>query len=96
MRGNRPIEVRGSTDDICKCIQNTIPLWFPPTESVIEQINVGHLCWETVDRILHEDGARRVECNPYLGRTVDEMRTSGCRIVDPLSQVCPHRLIAIY
>ena len=96
MRGNRPVQVRGPTHDICKCIQNAISLWFISNKPVVEQIDLGHLFYEKVGRFVYIDGARRVECDPYLSWTVGEMRASSCCINDPLSQECPHGLIAIH
>jgi hypothetical protein len=96
MRGNRSIQVRGSTHDICECIQNAIFLWFLANKPVVEEIDVGHLFYEKVGRFVYVDGARRVECDPYLSRTVGEMHASSCRINDPLPQECPHRLIAVH
>ena len=64
------IEVRGPTNNICKCVQNGTPLRFPPDKSVIEIVAIGELFWETVGRVVHDEGVRRAECDPYLGRTV--------------------------
>jgi len=96
MGGNRPIQVRGTTHDICKCIQNAISLWFIANKPIIEEIDVAHLFWEKIGRFVYVDGARCVECDPYLSRTAEKMRASSCCINDPLSQECPHRLIAVH
>lgn len=71
-------------------------MWLLANKPVVEEIDIGHLFREKVGRFVHIDGAGRIERNPYLGRTVREMHSSGCCVNDPLSQECLHRLMAVY
>ena len=49
-----------------------------------------------VGRVVHEGSARRVECDPYLGRTVGEMGAGGCCIFDPYLQARPRGQVSVH
>lgn len=63
--------------------QDAISLCFFANESVVEEIDAGHLFYEEVGRFIYVDGARRVECDPYLSRTAEEMYASSFCVKRP-------------